>query len=87
MTKKQLFAAVLASLTLASGATAVCAKNYDDVPENSRAATEISMLSDIGVIRGTSENEFSPEVPVTREQMATLLFRLMMGRDDHPRFP
>ena len=82
MTKKQLFAAVLASLTIASGATAVCAKNYDDVPENSRAATEISMLSDIGVIRGTSENEFSPEVPVTREQMATLLFRLMLGRDD-----
>ncbi|MCR5680909.1 MAG: S-layer homology domain-containing protein [Clostridiales bacterium] len=82
MTKKQLFAAVLASLTIASGATAVCAKNYDDVPENSRAATEISMLSDIGVIRGTSENEFSPDVPVTREQMATLLFRLMLGRDD-----
>ncbi|MBO7405498.1 MAG: S-layer homology domain-containing protein [Clostridia bacterium] len=82
MTKKQLFAAVLASLTIASGATAVSAKNYEDVPENSRAATEISMLSDIGVIRGTSENEFSPDVPVTREQMATLLFRLMLGRDD-----
>ena len=82
MTKKQLFAAVLASLTLASGATAVSAKNYDDVKEDSRAATEISILSDIGVIRGTSENEFSPDVPVTREQMATLLFRLMLGRDD-----
>ncbi|MCR4906374.1 MAG: S-layer homology domain-containing protein [Clostridiales bacterium] len=82
MTKKQLFAAVLASLTIASGATAVSAKTYDDVKEGSRAATEISILSDIGVIRGTSENEFSPDDPVTREQMATLLFRLMLGRDD-----
>ena len=82
MTKKQLFAAVLASLTIASGATAVSAKTYDDVAQGSRASTEISILSDIGVIRGTSENEFSPEAPVTREQMATLLFRLMLGRDD-----
>ena len=82
MTKKQLFAAVLASLILASGATAVSAKQYDDVKEDSRAATEISVLSDIGVIRGTSENEFSPDTPVTREQMAALLFRLMLGRDD-----
>ncbi len=80
--KKQLLSAVLAALMIAGSAAAASAKTYDDVGEDNAALTEISMLSDIGVIKGTSENKFSPDEKVSREQMASLLFRLMLGRDD-----
>ena len=79
---KKILAPILAALILASTSTMVFAKNYDDVKAEHPARTEISILSDIGVIRGTSDKEFSPNDKVTREQMATLLFRLMLGRDD-----
>ena len=80
--RKKFLSTVLAALMIAGSATMTFAKTYDDVKEDNKAATEISILSDIGVIKGTSENEYSPDNPVTREQMATLLFRLMLGRDD-----
>lgn len=79
---KKILAPILAALILASTVATVSAKNYDDVKNDHPVRTEISILSDIGVIRGTTENEFSPDEKVTREQMATLLFRLMLGRDD-----
>ncbi len=70
---------------IAGSGTMTFAKTYDDVDSDSlskTAATSISILSDIGVIKGTSDNEFSPAELVTREQMAAFLFRLMLGRDD-----
>ncbi len=79
---KKLFASILAALILASTGTMAWAKNYDDVKDDHPVRSEISILSDIGVIKGTEENIFSPDEDVTREQMATLLFRLMLGRDD-----
>ncbi len=57
------------------------AKSYDDVKNDSHFSEQIGILSDIGVIKGTGENVFSPDAPVTREQMALLLFRLMIGKD------
>ncbi len=75
----------LAAAMIAGSGTMTFAKSYDDVDSDSMsktAATSISILSDIGVIKGTSENEFSPDQLVTREQMAAFLFRLMLGRDD-----
>ena len=79
---KKLMSSTLAALMVAGCGTMTFAKNYDDVKNDHSAKTEISILSDIGVIKGTSSNEFSPEDDVTREQMAALLFRLMLGRDD-----
>ena len=61
--------------------TGASAKSYDDVASTDRYAEQIEILSDIGVIKGTSETEFSPDEKVTREQMALLLFRLMIGKD------
>ena len=72
----------LAALLAVAAGAPIYAKNYDDVKDDHEAKTEISILSDIGVIKGTEEGKFSPEENVTREQMATLLFRLMLGRDD-----
>ena len=54
-----------ASIMAASVGTVSFAKNYVDVTSDNAAQTEISILSDIGVIKGTSENEFSPLDNVT----------------------
>ncbi len=61
--------------------TGAHAKSYDDIASGDRYAEQIEILSDIGVIKGTSDKEFSPDEKVTREQMAMLLFRLMIGKD------
>jgi len=79
---KRLLSGFLASAMIAVGAPAVLAKNYEDVPETNTARDEIDILSDIGVIVGTSDSEFSPDENVTREQMALLLFRLMLNKPD-----
>ncbi|MBQ8509039.1 MAG: S-layer homology domain-containing protein [Clostridia bacterium] len=79
---KQILSGTLAAV-LAAGmmSTGIAAKSYDDVASTDDFAEQIGILSDIGVIKGTSETEFSPEDSVTREQMALLLFRLMIGKD------
>lgn len=79
---KKFISAALAALMIAGSASLTLAKNFDDVKEDHDAKVEISILTDIGVIKGTGDGEFSPDEDVTREQMAAFLFRLMMGRDD-----
>ena len=59
---KKILAPILAALILASTSTMVFAKNYDDVKAEHPMRTEISILSDIGVIRGTSDKEFSSDL-------------------------
>ena len=71
---------VLAVLLTASIAFGVSAKSFDDVGEDYSYAEQVDILSDIGIIVGTSADEFSPDVNVTREQMALLLFRTMLAR-------
>lgn len=78
---RRLASFALALMLIAGMAVSVSAKSYNDI-SGSRYAEQIDMLTDIGVIVGTSENEFSPDVSVTREQMALLLFRTMLGRDN-----
>ena len=80
---KRLMSGSLATLMIvAAMMTGASAKSYDDVASTDAYAEQIELLSDIGVIKGTSENEFSPDEDVTREQMAMLLFRLMIGKDN-----
>mgnify|MGYP003550638985 CR=1 FL=1 len=81
---KRLLSGVLTSALLITCVPAVFAREYQDVTESNPAKDEIDILSDIGVIVGTSENEFSPEANVTREQMALLLFRLMLNLQIQP---
>ncbi len=40
-------------------------------------AKAVNLLNYVGVIKGTSETTFSPDAPVTREQMAAFLYRIM----------
>lgn len=71
-------ATLMIAMALMTGASA---KSFDDVASSDVYAEQIEILSDIGVIKGTSDTEFSPNEKVTREQMAMLLFRLMIGKD------
>lgn len=78
----KLLSAVLAVLLMAGTSTLAFAKDFNDVDDTSYGKTEIDMLSDIGVIQGVNDKEFAPNDYVTREQMAALLFRLMLNKDD-----
>ncbi len=79
---KRFLSGFLAAVTLSTAlVTGISAKSYGDVAPTDRYAEQIEILSDIGVVVGTSESEFSPNAKVTREQMALLLFRLMIGKD------
>ncbi|MGN1307256.1 MAG: S8 family serine peptidase [Faecousia sp.] len=48
---------------------------FTDVPAGQWYSTAIAWAAENGVVNGTSATEFSPEVPVTREQMVAILFR------------
>jgi len=78
---KKITSVTLAALML-SGTPALMAKDYGDVKDEHEYREQIDILSDIGVIVGTSADKFSPEEKVTREQMAMFLFRLMLGRSN-----
>lgn len=78
----KLLSAVMALLLTAGTGTLAFAKDFHDVDDTSYGKTEIDMLSDIGVIQGVNDKEFAPDDYVTREQMAALLFRLMLNKDD-----
>ncbi len=79
--KRNVSGSLAALILIGMLAQGAAAKSFDDVKETDEFAEQIGILSDIGVIRGTDETEFSPDAPVTREQMALLLFRLMLGKD------
>lgn len=79
--KKKMSGSLTCLILVGMMSSGLYAKSYDDVKNDSPFSEQIGILSDIGVIKGTGENEFSPDEPVTREQMAMLLFRLMLGKD------
>lgn len=79
--KKSLSVSLAALLVAGNMAAGIQAVSYGDVGTENAFSEQIGLLSDIGVIIGTGENEFSPDDNVTREQMALLLFRLMIGKD------
>ncbi len=86
---KKTLAMFLAVLMVSAGALSAVittsAKDFSDVAPDNDFAAQIDMLSDIGVIKGTTDTEFSPNEKVTREQMALLLYRLMTGKDNSGR--
>lgn len=69
-------------MIVSSFAVSTSAKNFTDVPSDYKYAEQINIISDIGVTVGTSATEYSPETPVSRDQMALLLYRLMVGNDN-----
>lgn len=52
---------------------------FDDVPTGMYYTGAVAWASELGIVNGVSDTEFAPDVPVTREQMAALLFRGIEG--------
>ena len=50
-------------------------KAFDDVVEGQWYYDAVNWAKAVGVCNGTSETEFSPNDPVTREQLAAFLYR------------
>ncbi|MBE6931775.1 MAG: hypothetical protein E7464_00120 [Ruminococcaceae bacterium] len=56
---------------------------FADVPEYTWYTSAVDWAAENGVVYGTSATTFSPNAPVTREQVATILYRLgdLLGED------
>ena len=57
---------------------------FGDVPMNHWAGSWIKQLYEDGITRGCGNNNFCPEQPVTRAQMAVFLLRSKYGSDYSP---
>jgi hypothetical protein len=44
-------------------------------------AEAVNWAAETGAVKGTSETTFSPDTPVTREQLATILYRYAQAQD------
>lgn len=49
---------------------------FDDVPDDAWFAKEIERAAELGLIKGTGENVFEPDAPITRAQAAVMMMRL-----------
>lgn len=76
--KRFLTLALAVMMVVSMFAINTSAAAFTDVDEdNEYLAKAVNLLNYVGVIKGTSETTFSPDAPVTREQMAAFLYRIM----------
>ncbi len=70
-------AALCAALALALAVPAQAAETgFTDVPENAWYASAVAWCRDKGLMGGTSATRFSPDRPMTRGMLASVLYRL-----------
>ena len=77
--KKSLVADGRASLLLSEGATLKVVENtasFGDAPTDSWFGEAVSFVAGRGLFVGTGADSFSPELPMTRGMLVTVLFRL-----------
>lgn len=48
---------------------------FSDIPEGAWYEDAVFWAADLGIVNGTGEGKFSPEEPITREQIAAILWR------------
>lgn len=74
---RRLFGIFLAlSMLLTTGCSAAAADgDYTDVPSDAAYAEAAAYLKERGIMTGTSATEFSPDMEVSRAQIATMLYR------------
>jgi len=53
------------------------AERFSDVPAGAWYRGMVGAATVAGLVYGTGENSFAPDKPITREQMATMMARLM----------
>ncbi|MCH5211244.1 MAG: DUF3089 domain-containing protein [Oscillospiraceae bacterium] len=71
-------AAAMLALTMASAAVTpvMAAIAYKDVPENVWYAESVAYVTENGIMKGVSDNEFAPETKLTRGMIVAILYRL-----------
>jgi len=55
------------------------ADRFSDVPDGAWYRGMVGAAADAGLVHGTGENSFAPDEPITREQMAAMMARLLAG--------
>ena len=55
-------------------------KKFKDVPENAWYSEAIKYVVEKGYMQGVSETEFKPESPLTRAQLAQVLYNIDMKK-------
>jgi len=50
---------------------------FDDIYDSSPNAKEIKQMKDLGIMKGTLENRFEPDRPMTRREMAIVMSRML----------
>ena len=53
---------------------------FTDVPADTWYTQAVSWAAEAGVVKGVSETEFAPDTPVTREQLAAILYRYAQAK-------
>ena len=62
-----------------AGAPSVPAATFSDVPATTWYAKSVSWASEKGLANGIGDNKFGPELPITREQLAVILYQYAKG--------
>lgn len=70
---------ILYGIMLPGSVDTTVKKNYSDVSANFWAAPAIAAMTNAGVVVGTSTTTFSPDAPVTRGQLFTMIGRMYVG--------
>lgn len=70
-----MFVTVLGRLADAEGDEEQSAAQFSDVAENAYYAPYVAWAAENGIVSGTEPDRFDPDAPITREQMAALLYR------------
>ena len=57
------------------GEPAAAAAAFTDVPADAWYAKAVAWAAANGIVKGVTETEFAPDAPISREQLATLIYR------------
>ena len=67
------------TLYSSAGSPDVELSNFTDVPANAWYAKAVAWASQQGIVSGIGDNKFGPDLPITREQIALILFNYADG--------
>jgi len=59
------------------GVDAKINQNFEDIPENAYYFKEIGIAKELGITKGTGDNQFNPDEPITRQDMMVLTERTL----------
>lgn len=70
---------MIIAVLLGFGATKVNAATFIDVPSSAWYKDEVDYVAKHGIMNGTGSGKFSPDKPVTRAMLVTIIWRLEKG--------